>query len=385
MLEQGLDQVERNARHGEAAKTDGGAVGNVVHRLVGGEAVARVSPTSETSMSRPGLCRISHYVVAPHGSGVSFPIPVGGAMSESTPIRGLDGEQRQQVASKLWSAWREDRRAAAILTGIPGVGKTDRVVRDLLIRATDRGFLSIRIEVPPNSIDLDKQLSALLANETHSSGATGLAEAIAGKASFFAALRELLLNGALVVLDEFQRLLNLSGQPCEPFATDLHKIATRNPDRGCLWLVSSRRVDPGWTEPFHEALLDPPLDFDDCQRIVLTYIGREDAEQRFPRDRRDEIVLRLGKNPRVLRFLGTLLRSASLEALLPPSDDIPTVPADSELIEQIERNLLAKATQGLSESAHILLRHLTVPSGASATGARGGGRRAPWRYSAAFA
>ena len=210
-------------------------------------------------------------------------------------------------------------------------------------------------------MDLDKQLTALLVEELHLNGATALAETAGSQPSFSVALRELIRQGALVVLDEFQRLLNSSGRPLEPLATNLQRIAKRPSDPGCLWLVSSREIDPIWTEPFHTALLEFPLsDLEDLQRIVLTNIAIGDAEQRFPADRRMEVVQRLGANPRALRLLGNLLRLYPLEELLGPAGDVPDAPIDPQFTEQIERNLLTKAEEGLSNAAGALLRELTV-------------------------
>jgi glycosyltransferase involved in cell wall biosynthesis len=281
--------------------------------------------------------------------------------SELVAIPGLDGERRQDLAAGLWRAWWEEGRGAAVLTGFSGLGKTDKVVRPLASRAIGNGRPAVLVDVPPNPMDLDKQLTALLVEELSLAGATVLAEAVGRQPSFSLALRELLRHGALVVLDEFQRLLQPSiARPAEPLATNLHRIATRPQDKGCLWLVSSRHVDPTWTEPFHTALLEPPSDLNDLERIVLTNVEIADAEQRFSRDRRLEVVRRLGANPRALRLLGNLLQLYPLEELLGPAGDVPDAPVDPRFTEQIEGILLTKAEEGLSNAAGALLRELTI-------------------------
>jgi glycosyltransferase involved in cell wall biosynthesis len=209
-------------------------------------------------------------------------------------------------------------------------------------------------------MDLDKQLIGLLVDELRLSGATVLAEMAASQPSFSVALRELLQRGALVVLDEFQRLLDSSARPLDPLATNLQRIAKRASDSGCVWLVSSREIDPVWTEPFYAALLEAPSELADLKRIVLSNVATADAEQRFVEDRRLEVVRRLGANPRALRLLGTLLRRYSLEELLGPQKDVPEAPTDPHLTEQIEQSLLTKAKAGLSNAADVLLRELTV-------------------------
>ena len=59
-------------------------------------------------------------------------------MAEFERIVGLDGSRRQDVAARLWSAWRGDGVGAAVRTGFSGLGKTDRVVRPLVGRAGGR-------------------------------------------------------------------------------------------------------------------------------------------------------------------------------------------------------------------------------------------------------
>ncbi len=282
-------------------------------------------------------------------------------MSNVEPIPGLDGERRQDVAAGLWRAWREDGRGAAVLTGFSGLGKTEQVVRPLVARATSEGIPAVHIDVPLHPTNLDKELTALLGEALRDDGKDELAEATGSQPGFAAALRHLLREGALVVLDEFQRVLEpSSAKPLEPLATALRKIAQRAPDNGCFWLVLNRLVDPGWTEPFYTTLLEPPTCLEDLQRIVLEGISTADADERFPADRRTEVVRRLGANPRVLRLLGHLLRHYTLEELLGSRGDVPEAPVHSQLTEGIERNLLAKANAGLSNPASVLLRDLSI-------------------------
>jgi hypothetical protein len=199
-----------------------------------------------------------------------------------------------------------------VLTGFSGLGKTQQVVRPLVARATSEGIPAVHIDVQLHPTSLDQELTALLMRELRDDGREELAKATGNQPTFSAALRHLLRNGALVVLDEFQRMLEpSSAKPLEPLASALRKIAQRAPDEGGFWLVSNRFVDPGWTEPFYPAELEPPTCLD-LQCIVLQGISMASAEERFPADRRMEVVWRLGANPLALRLLGHLLRPHGL-------------------------------------------------------------------------
>ncbi|MCA9647033.1 MAG: hypothetical protein KC492_40370, partial [Myxococcales bacterium] len=118
-----------------------------------------------------------------------------------------------------------------------------------------------------------------------------------------------------------------------------------------------------WTEQFYEAFLEAPAELADSERITLQAIGRADAEDRFPLDRRLEVIRRVGANPRVLRLLGTLLRIYPLGELMGPPADIPVAPVDARLMETIERTLLAKAEEALLDPARQLLRILSILRG----------------------
>jgi glycosyltransferase involved in cell wall biosynthesis len=274
-------------------------------------------------------------------------------------IAGLDGANRQAAARGLWRAWRSEAFAAAILSGPSGVGKTDRVIRPLLIKAAQEGLPFVRIEVPPDSTDVDAVLVGRLVEAMGEGSDPALAATISTNTNFRIAVRTLLAAGALVVVDEFQRLLEPSGRPLASIEAAVDKIARRPPDAGCLWLVVNQRVAPSWTEPFYVAELPSP-EKADAVSIVLGNLGVGDIDERFPVGRRTEVVRRLGANPRVLRLLGLLLQEYVLDELLPPVDVLPNEPLDPTLVDNVEKMLLQKAMAGLPEEAQVFLRDLSI-------------------------
>lgn len=284
-------------------------------------------------------------------------------MSLTDLIASIDGSRRQRVAADLWAAWRESGRQAAILTGFSGLGKSEQVARPLVHQAAQEGHPAILVEIPLEPTDLEQEVLGEIIGRLREGDADALAQQVASEPSLSAALRLLLSNDALLVFDDFQRLLDSSAQPTDPLGSKLQQLALRAPDGGCLWLVTNRVVDPAWTEPFYEAFLEAPAELADSERIVLQAIGRADAEDRFPLDRRLEIIRRVGANPRVLRLLGTLLRIYPLGELMGPPADIPVAPVDARLMETIERTLLAKAEEGLLDPARQLLRILSILRG----------------------
>jgi hypothetical protein len=118
-----------------------------------------------------------------------------------------------------------------------------------MARATKEGRPAVLIDTPLLPLDLDKQLSALLVEELYLNGATALAEAAGRQSSFSSALREVLRQGALVVLDEFQRSLDSSARPPETLAAALRGIATRTPDPGSYRADKSTRYGQNLSSP----------------------------------------------------------------------------------------------------------------------------------------
>lgn len=276
-------------------------------------------------------------------------------------LPGLDGEGRQLVAKSLWRAWRHDGRGAAILSGISGVGKTERLIAPLVSRARDQKIIAVHVDVPAQPLDLERELLSRVSEAVTDSIGSSIAKDVVNATDLATGLKLVLNNGGLIVVDEFQRLLHpRSGAPLEPFSEQFARLARRSRDGGCLWLVSNRYIDPLWTEPFHVAILEAPTDTKDAIRIVMESIATADARARLPEARFQEVAYRFGGNPRALRLLGHMLRFYDLEELIGPARAISEGLNTEDLVNTLEHSLLAKAREGLSNAAHELLRRLAV-------------------------
>jgi glycosyltransferase involved in cell wall biosynthesis len=282
------------------------------------------------------------------------------AVDESAPISRLDGALRRSVADEIWRVWRLEGRGSALLCGVSGTGKSEGIVRPLRDWANDRQIPTVWIDVPLDTVGLDALLLNAMVEELDNGGHVALAKAITEAPTLVAALSALFRGGALVVIDEFQRVLDPQGQPSPALARVLEQLGRRPSDPGLLLLVSNRQVDWSWTESFHVAELPPPGDDADAVRIVVQQLGLDEASLRFPESRRSEVVHRLGRNPRVLRLLGLLLRTRVLAELLPPAETDFAEPVDPRLVEDIERLLLAKAAEGLKATTRAFLRDMSV-------------------------
>ncbi|TYK50516.1 glycosyltransferase [Actinomadura decatromicini] len=276
--------------------------------------------------------------------------------SEGEAVLDLGDGRRREAADELWA-----HRGAAVITGISGVGKSLQLVKPLLsryLKECRRPVVSI--DVPERSTDMEQEIVDLLMDGLVLPEGGGAAPEIAPGRGFKAVVRELLKQRVLVVIDEFQRLLDADKRPREPFGSALAESARAPGNEGGLWLVSNQHLDALWTQPFHPVELPAPV-VEEGVRIVLGHLRTADAATRFPESRRTETVKRLGQNPRVLHLLGSLLRRYTLDELLGlPSEEIP----EDELVDTIERGLVAKATEGLADDERQALRRLSVlPAG----------------------
>src|SRR5439155_11715295 len=82
----------------------------------------------------------------------------------------------------------------------------------------------------------------------------------------------------------------------------------------------------------------------------------------IPASGRAEIAGRFGRNPRALRLLGSLMRLYALEELIGPPQAVAEGLPLEELSDGIERSLLQRAKEGLSNAAGEFLRELSILS-----------------------
>lgn len=285
-----------------------------------------------------------------------------GDRSELKELDQLAGERRRDVAKGLWAAWRDQHAGGAVLVGFSGTGKSERVVRPLVSRAlAELQVPAVHIDVPARPTLLDQEMLANLVEALREAGANGLVEEAAHAPTFTEGARCVLRQGGLVVIDEFQRLLHPGhALPVDPYAEKLRKLGRRASDGGCLWLVSNRSVDPVWSEPLYTAVLEPPGDTADVIGIVAEALGTADAASRLPEARHEEIAQRFGRNPRALRLLGHLMRHYALDELIGQPQAAAEGLSLEDLAKEIERSLLTRAREGLSNSAAEFLRDLSV-------------------------
>ncbi|MCY1039753.1 metallophosphoesterase [Corallococcus sp. bb12-1] len=270
----------------------------------------------------------------------------------------LNGTKRQAVAGSLWAAWRDRRERVAIVTGFTGVGKT--TLSDALRgRAVEEGKVAVRLSVPSGgTADLDAVLHGLLVQELELNGNAVDAKRAQAASGFAVALREVLLSGALVIIDEFQEVLTAEGTPPEHLIKTITKIAEHVGLPGVLVLVSNREVEGEWIERCHREWLLAPEPAE-AERVLRRAVNS--AEFQPSAEDAADAVRRLGANPRALTLLGILLHRYTQKELLGDEPDLaPQGPPDLLLVKRLEERLVEKAARGLASAEHRLLDDLAV-------------------------
>ncbi len=273
-------------------------------------------------------------------------------------MNSLHGVARQEVAEGIWAAWRDQHRRVAVLTGFTGVGKTE-LANALRTEAVQGGGVSLRVTLPLGGVaDLDAFVRDQLAEEATDAGLVDLARRLSSAANLQSALKTVLGAHNLVVIDDFQEVLDEGHEPPQQVLKAVEKFTKEVGPGGLLLLVTNRSVAVGWPDGCHVARLEAPAG-DDAIAILRGSVlsteyqpSSEDAEA---------AALRLGGNPRALGLLGAQLDRYTMEELLGDEPDTaPAGPANAMFLRALEERLVGKALAGLDDEQLKLLNKLAV-------------------------
>ncbi|WP_437335416.1 SIR2 family protein [Sorangium sp. So ce394] len=275
----------------------------------------------------------------------------------------LDGAERRETAAAIWRAWRGERRAAALVMGFPGVGKTAHLAEALRAAAEAIGVPSVLVDTPPaDTSDAQASLIAALAEALAGAGQAELSQRVAEAPSAKVALTAALSGGVLVILDDVQLQFQAgTGSPPEWLDKAMEGVVKLRGARGWLVLLANRAMDDrAWRERCFDAVLRAPVDDVTAAGAILDAANLTGSGDPLV-GRRQEVIVRLGSNPRALTLLGKLLDRYTVEDLLGPRVDAdPLAMRDPTLVEALERRIVAKAVHGLSPETRRWLTTLAV-------------------------
>ncbi|HVT11770.1 MAG TPA: glycosyltransferase family 4 protein [Fimbriimonadaceae bacterium] len=175
-------------------------------------------------------------------------------------------------------------------------------------------------------------------------------------------LRVALANSVLIVVGNFERLLNLeTGEPF-PFGRQLLGAVADSSGPGRVLFEVARVLPFGqWTERFRSFSLEPPSEEDATD--LLSEVLRNQGVKSLRNREAGPVVRWLGRNPRAMTLLASALVSSSLDELLEIEDlgwQQPEAHGTPELLRQIEERLLGRVLETLTPASSALLDRLCV-------------------------
>ncbi|MFI2509248.1 ATP-binding protein [Streptomyces sp. NPDC018972] len=243
------------------------------------------------------------------------------------------------------------------LAGFSGVGKTT-MVSELV---TEAQRPSVVETVPANGYGMD-DLCFNLAEALEKLGYPAVADHLGESVS--AAFTRALTEPVLIVLDDFQELLDTQGHPPSDFRKMVTALGSKIPALpGRLLLVSNRAPAEGaWLEKARVRRVEPPPAHQ-ATELLAHLLADRNLEDDIPLNLREDVVHWLGCNPRAIHALVACLSHDSLDDLIDlnsDSWDARDEVISEEFLRQLEERFMSRILSHLSADAHNLLMELSV-------------------------
>ncbi len=286
-----------------------------------------------------------------------------GSEKEMTPMFNMHGHQCNEIIHHFVSKWLPTGPTVAILQGFPGTGKSQLA---LVVAANSQHCLDPfepQYESDNPSLDILTEIAFSLKSEGIYDLMNELEKGSNGN-MFNALLRVLRRERILIILDEFQRLLNDSDTlPPKDWQILIEKLNNSNRPAGRLLLISNRFIkNARWCENCITKKLNG-LTAPEAATFLFELLKLKNLSSKVPNDRIEEIGCRLGGNPRALKTLVGNLMSESLDDLISLAPDLikpGDVILDHDLIEEFERDLINRTIPNLEKGLLKFMRWQAV-------------------------
>lgn len=292
----------------------------------------------------------------------------------------MDGVSESELVSTLLENWSSSGPTVAVLEGFSGTGKT------AVAGKVKRAWLGPSVFV--TAADQGATLEDLLfdiAAKLESAGNKTVADAANG--DFRKGLKELLKFPALVVIDDFDELLDPVSRAVTPDVADFLRDVCRSHEEGRMLLVTNQTPSEApWLSESKIVTLAPPAK-PDAERILLQMLRDRGLENEVPKDMMGDVVAWLGRNPRAMQAFVSCLRDEPLDELIGIDEETWQLRDQSrsrKLLGRLEQAFLRKTMDRLDSESLLVLEGLSVyrkpflseaiaaaaPSGAAAPRAR---------------
>lgn len=273
------------------------------------------------------------------------------------------GKQRADLLNFFVSDWLVNGPAVAMLQGFPGCGKT-QLASEIAVRSScSLDPIEPQLESQDASLDLLRDLALALADEGFNDLMLELEKGAEGNL-FNALLRVLRRDRILIVIDEFQRLLDTKDTlPPKGWQSLVESLNNSHSPAGRLLILSNRSIkNARWCEKSASRELKGLTD-SEAAGFLKAFLSSKDLSEKIPKDRLEEIGHRLGGNPRALKTLVESLKYFSLDELISLAPDLfkpGDVKLNPDLVEDFERELIERTLSCMEGELLKFMRWLSV-------------------------
>lgn len=268
----------------------------------------------------------------------------------------MNGVSEQELLDSLLGDWRTHGPTLAIVEGFSGTGKTTAVRKlkqawqgaSVLVTAADQGggVEDLLFDIAAN---LEMAGDKTLADEADGDYRQGL--------------KKFLKDPSLVIIDDFDEVLNAANRSVSPDMTDFLSEVGGWQLPGRLLLVSNQTpAESNWLTQSKIVTLAPP-ETSEAERLLKYMLRQRGLEQEIPADRIGDVIAWLGRNPRAMQAFVACLRYDPLEELIGMDEEtweLRDQPHSAKFLMRLEEHFLRKTINRLDGESLAVLEGLSV-------------------------
>ncbi|MGG6381386.1 AAA family ATPase [Paenarthrobacter sp. NEAU-H11] len=268
----------------------------------------------------------------------------------------MDGLNATELVSNLLEVWCSSGPTVAVLEGFSGTGKT------AVARKVQKAWLgpTVFVTAPDQGANLEDLLFEIAA-KLEAGGNKTVADAANG--DFRKGLKEFLRSPALVIIDDFDELLDPASRAVDPEIADFLRDLSRSHEAGRLLIVTNQTpADASWLSESKIVTLAPPAKLE-AEGILLAMLKDRGLENEVPREMMGDVVAWLGRNPRAMQAFVGCLRDEPLDDLIGIDDEtwqLRDQTRSRKLLGRLEKAFLRKTIDRLEPESLLVLEGLSV-------------------------